>query len=195
MLDPSTLADIEGDADALRRVAGVDGDEVPHLGAMCAALTGSPPIIAEQRARSLIDERDRVVLRRGLPVAIARYLVGHELAELHYRRLRYEGEDIEARCDALGAALVAPWRVARAAIREHGHHVCAVASALRVPQALALLRIGEVTGRPVLLLRRPPIARGAAYVWPAPGQAPRGVAHPVRLADEGRWGLMTARDV
>lgn len=198
MLDDYALADIEGDACALRRHAGMDDGERPRIVDLCVAIQGHPPLITMQHERARLRRVDgimRVALRRGLPPPIARYLVGHELGHVHHDRIGYEGEDIEERCDAFAAALIAPWEFARAVIRARGHSVRQLADALRVPQALALLRLGEVTGRPVLLIRTPPIARGAPYVWPRPGEAPREVSHPVRLADEGRWGLMGSREL
>jgi hypothetical protein len=140
-----------------------------------------------------VYEQWRVVVRRSVPAPRARWLVCHELAEHHYLRLGYRGADVEARCDALGAALVLPRRLAQLAIREHAHRVSALARSLGVTQALALLRVGEVTRRPVLLERRPGVrlARGAPVEW----SIDKRVAHPVKLSDEGRWGWMRRRQV
>ena len=106
-------------------------------------------------------------------------------------------EDVEERANALGAALVVPAYVFRRAIRAKGHAVHALALEFGVPPSLVLLRLGEVVGRPVALLREPePIVRGTPFAWPrhlAPAvlMPPPGV-HPIRLVDEvgERWGLL-----
>jgi len=197
MLDEDAIADIEGDAALLLRLANVDDDQPPSVVTLCRRLTGHAPFLSRlgpeaQLAR--VGDDFRVCVRAGLLPTRSRWLVGHELAEFHYRRTGYRGEDIEARCDALGAALVAPRRLVRCAIREHAHRVHDLAEALEITQSCALLRVGEVDRRPVLLLRPPtPIARGAAFPWPAAGQRQeRRDFHPVRLVDELRWGLMAA---
>lgn len=196
-LDEDALADIEGDADLLLRLARVDDDEPPDVVALARSMTGRAPYLSRRGPEAhlaRIGDGHQVCLRAGLQAGRARWLVGHELAELHYRRTGYQGEDIEARCDALGAALVAPRRAVRAAIRAHAHRVHALARALAVTQSTALLRIGEVAGRPVVLVRAAGlVARGDAFPWPpSPMRAPPG-SHPLRITDEpARWGLMAA---
>lgn len=195
-LDESVIADVAGDADLLLRLAKCPDDEKVDVIKLCRSMTRFAPWMSRlgpEAHRSLENKKPRVILRAGLPPARARFLVCHELAEIHYYdHLKYVGEDIEARCDALGAALVAPRRLARAAIREHGHRVHRLAHSLGVPQALALLRVGELDRRPVLLLRpQGNIARGALFEWPQERVRDRSV-HPIKLSDEDRWGLMAA---
>lgn len=148
-----------------------------------------------------VDGSWRILIRRGLSPARARWVVGHEIAEWVHLRAGYRGADIEARCDALGAMLVAPRSPFRRAIRDIGRHaVHELAARFRTTQSVALLRIGEVTGRPVMLQRWPePIVRGSAFSWPSPSTLRRRLlelgrdapVHPVRIADEpGRIGLM-----
>jgi len=190
MLDADALADVEGDASLLLRIAQVDDDEPVDVVALCRALTGHAPWLSRlgpQAQLARVGDGYRVCVRRGLLPERARWLVGHELAEWHYLRTGYRGEDIEARCDALGAALVAPRRAFLSAVRERGHRVYALADDFGVTHALALLRIGEVTLRPVALPRRLGlVVRGEPYAW---DESP---SHPVRLRDEGRWGRMAA---
>ena len=109
-----------------------------------------------------------VRLRRGLSDARARHRIGHELGHLFYERVEYAGADLEERCDLFGAALCMPRRAARAALRSVGHRVHGLAAHFGVTQSVSLLRIGEVTGRPVCLLCfKGPIARGADFAWPS----------------------------
>lgn len=132
--------------------------------------------------------------------ARANFLIGHELAEWWYltRGRRFENlAHKEAACDALGARLACPQPAFARAVRTIGHRVHTLARCFIVPQGLALLRVGEVTGRPVAFVRSPPIVRGEDFAWPdGPGlrkavERPPASVHLVR-ADE-RWGLMARR--
>jgi hypothetical protein len=192
MLDADDIADLEGwagrllsDADSL--------DDVPRLAHVCHRLTGLAPRWAHIASEARLVG-DQVELRHGLDPARARWLLGHELAEWAHRRAGYVRHDLEARCDALGAMLVAPRDAFRRAMRHHGHRVHELARIFHTTQSLALLRVGEVSGRPVML-RRPTgaIARGEPYVWPS-GPELLALAHPLRITDEpDRVGFMVAR--
>lgn len=190
MIGPDELADIEGDAAAIYDLADEDTADPPAIGTLIRKLLGAPPKTASMRPESwlsMVNGEPRIFVRRGVAPARARWLAGHELAEWWYSRTGYQGADIEARCDTLGAALVAPRRAFIASVRDLGQRVHALADAFVTTQSLALLRIGEVTGRPVLLIRPTPIVRGDAFVWPK-GRSP--LVHPVRV--DGGWGLMAA---
>lgn len=205
MLDADAIADVEGDADLLLRLARIDDEDVVDVLALARhrTMTGRGIFRSRTGPESYLSgwgDDTQVCIRAGLLPERARWLVGHELAELHYRRIGYVGEDREARCDALGAALVAPRRAMRRAIREHAHRVHSLARELQVTQSLALLRLGEVDQRPVLLDRPGGvIVRGRDFVWPSgPGLA-RAIlrggdgCHPCPIRDEeGRRGLMAA---
>lgn len=196
------LEDLEGTAASQLAAADLD-DEPTRVVDLCLAMTDRPParsrdLPCEARLESQGDEH-QVVLRADVPTLRARWLVCHELAELVHLRAGYVGADIEERCNTLGAMLVAPARPFRRAMREHGHRVSMLASIFAIPQSLALLRVGEVSGRPVMLLRRGcSIARGGPFAWPASGELRdalsqgRDAVHPVRLGDVTgpRWGLM-----
>lgn len=137
------------------------------------------------------------VSRRASP-ARARWLVCHELAHWWFDRLGYRGEDLEARCDALGAALIAPrpaWRTARRLV---GDDVKRLAEMLATTQSLVLLRCGECDGTPAALVgQRRVIVRGIDFAWPDEDVIRRvarsgypGVRK-VRISDEyKRTGLM-----
>lgn len=170
MLDNDAIADIEGDADALLRSAGLETDEAPDLRRLCVALTGSAPEEARIRHESELAPVNgtwRVFVRRGLLRGRARWLVGHELAELWHRRAGYQGGDVEARCDAMGAALAVPRGAYLRALRVVGDDLRKLARALDTTESVVALRDGEARGRPVALLRPGgTIVRGVEYGWP-----------------------------
>lgn len=192
MLNADDLAELEGWADSLRARAH-HHDDVPRVAALCQALTGHPPRWTRLGTEAALV-RSTVFLRRGTPAARARWLVCHELAELAHLESGYSGSDIEARCDALGAMLVVPRSAFRHAVRSTGHRVHELARIFRTTQSLALLRVGEVTGRPVALVRpHGTIARGEPWVWPS--SLDRSIAHPLRITDEpNRVGMMVRRE-
>lgn len=205
MLSGDDLADIEGDVLCIYDRAAEDPEDPPAIGRLVEKLLGArpstAPLLVDQACLVMLQGEWRIFVRRGTPTIRARWLVGHELAEWWYRKVRgYTGEDVEERCDALGAALVAPRPAVRAELRRlGGHRVHLLAERFGTTQSVALLRIGEVTGRPVALVRKPaPIVRGEPFEWPsdlrelraAVERPPAGV-HPLRITDEAnRWGLM-----
>jgi hypothetical protein len=185
------LADVEGDAALLLREARIEDDEPVPVAKLCRSLIGEGPMLTRSGPEACcirVRERWRVCVRSFVAPARARWLVCHELAEYHYARTGYRGADVEARCDALGAALVVPRRLMLSAMGVHSHRVHSLARSLGVTQALALLRVGEVSGRPVMLERRPGVrlSRGEEFIWAESHPC----AHPVKLPDEGRWGWM-----
>lgn len=200
-LSSDALADVRGDVDAMLAGLGLDPDEPHPVARVCVAAIGTRP-----QARRLVGREGHYFTLRGVRSVVVhalvsperqRWLVGHELGHWWYETRNANPEDLEARCDAFGACLVAPAVAFRSAVRSHGHRVHALARAFATTQAIALLRLGEVTGRPVAYLRaKSAIARGEDYAWPpmpqladAVKRPPNGV-HPVRV--DGRWGLMAA---
>lgn len=201
-LDRDSLADVDGDAVCVFKMAGVDPSDPPSIYKLISILLGAPPTFARIRdagCLARVGDGWRVFIRAKTPAPRARHVAAHELAHFYYDRCGYFGDDIEARCDALGASLIAPRIPFQRAVAEYGCRVHALAEAFGVTQSVALLRVGEVASRPVVLLRSdaPPIVRGDEFSWPdAPRlrQAirlpPPGV-HPLRIVDESRrWGLM-----
>lgn len=194
MLTEDELQEIEGDVGACLRLAHVDDDEPPDLVAVAVAVTGSGPQLAPGRREGRWTGR-RIELRFDLAgTPRGRHVLGHEIAHAYAERF-LRREPTEAWCDAFGAALAAPRRAVRGAVTLVGHRVHALAELLEVEQAGALLRLGEVTGRPVALVRRPGlvVARGEPYPWPPLREVlrarPAGL-HPVRVGE--RWGMMRA---
>ena len=148
--------------------------------------------LRQEACLARVGDHWRVVIRRSVPAARKAWLVGHECAELHLRACGYEGEDIEDRADALGAALVLPRSVLRTLTRDHGHRVHTIARLVKLTQSLVLLRIGEVERRPVALLRRDIVTvRGEPFAWPRKLSVAVAGTHPLRITDEpSRFGLM-----
>lgn len=128
-----------------------------------------------------------------LTEAMEAWVIGHEIAHWYHRTHNLRPEREESRCDTIGACLVAPRPAFAEAAQIIGHRVHELADAFRTTQSLALLRIGEVTGRPVLLFRpMMNIVRGDMFEWGAdPRRLPRDVAHPVKV-DRG-LGMMVER--
>lgn len=107
MLDVDAIADINGDCAAVYRLADAEEDAPPSIGTIVARLLGERPRFASMRNEAtlaIVDGAPRIFIRRGTSAPRARWLTGHELAEWWYARIGYRGEDIEERCDALGAA-------------------------------------------------------------------------------------------
>jgi hypothetical protein len=205
MLDADTLADVQGEGDLILRVHRFPTDQRPNIRALLKVWVGVEPEWARIRtegARCVLNGQPRIFCRHGTPLARAIFIWLHEGAHIHFDAagLRCDPVELEERCNALAAALLAPREAFRAATRARGHRVYELAREFRTTQSLALLRLGEVTGRPVVLLRPPtPIVRGDEFAWPDEAglrravKAPPPNVHPLRIVDEPRrWGLMAA---
>ncbi len=193
-------ADVEGDADAIFQLAGLDPDTSPTPAELCEAITGRAPeaICMRFEARhAMVRGVHRIFVNRSASPTRAKWLVGHELGEWYLRKTRYAGSDVELRANAIGSALCCARRPFKRLCNQYGHRVHRLAKAFGVQQGVALLRIGEVTGRPVVYICRHPVARGASWEWPATAeelrqavQRPPSNVHPIRISDADRWGLM-----
>jgi hypothetical protein len=198
-------ADIEGDALAMYRLAKLEPDQPVALGRLVRALLGTEvqqaAFVRGKAHLSWFQDRWWIYVHRGIPLARLRFDVGHELGHWWYRRCGYSGEDIELRCDALGAALVAPMPLFRS-VRKRISTVVQVARAIGSTQSLALLRDGEVLGTPVALVQdRRVLVRGHEWGWPtepelrrlASSRSPGPGLRKVTIRDEpNRVGVMVA---
>jgi hypothetical protein len=207
MLNEDQLADIETRALAFLAQYGIRDDRPIDVELLALRATGCRVReVSQQEEAKLRHVNGLPVLqaRPGLKATRARWLAGHELGELYLLRTGLVVEDKEEWCDAFGASVVAPRRLVLALIEEHGHSVYTISHEAGVTQSVALLRIGELTGRPVALLRggfSPTLIRGDFYAWPdAAGMlalargADRSIAHPVKIVDEpAKVGLMVPR--
>lgn len=203
MLGPEQLADVEGDALAIFRMAKVDPDQPRSMSDLCKGLTGRRPeymrLLTHRGLCRKVNGVRRIFICKGLPPAVEKETLGHECAEWFYGETGYEEPDREEKCDALGAALCAPRPAFSSAMRVVGHRPSVLAEAFGVRPALTLLRIGEVSQRPVALLRPTdgPLVRGAPLNWPSGRELTKAIRnppswiHPVRLGKQ--WGLMARR--
>ncbi len=196
MLGPRVLRLVD---DAVGEIM-VDLDKAPSIRTLVKRMTGAPPRVADiasEGALARVRGEWRVFVRRGMSPERQRWVAAHELGHWWWEHeMGYSGSDLEARCDALGAALVAPAAIVRASTAKHSGDVVAIARDLKTTQSVALLRLGEVLGEPVALLRRrrSTIIRGRFVSWPVPlSWQPAKAANDlvrVHITDEpGRFGV------
>lgn len=199
MLSLDGVADVEGDAEAFR--ARLDLAVNATMIEYCVAATGHEPLYVDDGPEGRY-RNGRVELRHGISLRRLRQRIGHELGHKFYEEIGYAEPDLEARCDLFGAAMCMPRDEVRRATRRVGHRVHFIADHFGVTQSVALLRLGEADGRPVMLLcDRGPIVRGAEFSWPSLStlrralERGRSVVHPVPISDEpNRIGLMASRE-
>lgn len=195
MLGPETLKKVESAASQLLNGA----TERVSVRSLSERLLGTRPCFApmsEAGTLARVNGQWRIYVRKGTLPARARWIVAHEIGHWFWEtKANYRGYDIEARCDALGAALVAPAAAVTRSVA-NGQSVHALASSLGTTQSIALLRLGEVCGQAVALIRkdRSTIIRGPFVPWPVPlSWQPVKRAHglqKVRIADEpGKVGV------
>lgn len=181
---------LEFEAIAMYEAARLDPSDPPGVDLLCRRLIGSAPCRAAMRGLAdLTPFAGGHVLRvnRMARPDLVAFLVGHELAEWWFDRHGAAFASLaerEAACDALGARLACPGPAFALAVAVLGHRVAELAERFHVPRALSLLRIGEVTRRPVRLLDERARTRGEPFDWH------RGRTHPVRV--DQRWGLMAS---
>jgi hypothetical protein len=207
-LGADSLHDVLGDAEWFLGHYGFEIEQPPSATQLALKATGRAPeridMVAIEAYTLPLGGLDRIFVLRRLPPVRERWLVLHELAEIHHARIRYVGADVEARCNAMASAMAAPRLAMRRAMKRYGHSVYDLALAMRSPQAATVLRIAEVCGRPCALLREAgPVVRGEPFVWPANendwkallrARGRRPDVHPLKIADErrARWAFMAA---
>jgi hypothetical protein len=198
IVGPLEVEECEAVATYTYERVGLDPSKPAAPGLLCEMLYGTRPVRASGLPRpglmGRVDGKVRIFVDTSVSPAKARHVSAHELAHALLGRYHDEQDRIlESHCDALGACLLVPSAAFRA-LAERYTSLYDLAHALGVTQSLALLRLGEVTGRPVKLLGRNERVRGEPFDWPDTGEALRGLhrcrVHPVRLADEEKWGLM-----
>lgn len=142
------------------------------------------PGLKAEACFATIHGRPTICLRGKLPAVALRWALLHELAEWHLARLEYRGEDVETVAEAITAALVAPRDVYQRAHAEHGTDFQALGEAFAATQTAMALRLGEVTGRPVLVVTPAAVrVRGEPWGWPSVDECRR-------LAKNDRPGLV-----
>lgn len=97
------VAEVEGDARALTRMARLDPDDAHSIRALCLGLTGYPPIVAPIFNATgqvlMVNGAKRIAVSSRLSPERQRWVAGHELAHLYYGRIGHEDDELEARCD------------------------------------------------------------------------------------------------
>lgn len=199
MLGREAIEECEGLAEGAYARAKLDQERPAAVGVLCERLFGSRPrreaTLPREGLMGIVNGEVRIYVRASNNRARERLVGAHEMAHGLFGRFHSDTDWLlERRCDLLGACLLAPRPAFRLAVQRFGHSVYDLAHALSITQAAAMLRLGEVTGRPVKLLGPRERVRGEPFDWPdvracLRGQH-RGRVHPVRLADEGKWGLM-----
>lgn len=160
-------------------------------------------MIGAPAALIVVDGARRIAIKKSVPLRYARFFVGHELGHLLLEEEGYVGEDIEACCDYLGAALMAPRPAVRALQGAFGFDLPGIAEAVGSTQTWAALRIGEVLRVPLAVVAPTIRVRGPdEWVWPDEQtlrqwarvrRLPRGLAR-TRLTDDERRVVIVAED-
>lgn len=199
MFGPDDLQEAEADAVEIMQRAGTFPEEPIHVRSLCERVgveveRSFGARLAHRREASIIRLGPRWVVHLLMRMTAEReaWVLGHELGHWLHRSTG-RADRSEAYYDAVGACLVAPRPAFVEAARVLGHRVHELAAAFGTLQGLALLRLGEVVGRPVCLRRRGLlVARGEPFEWGSnPSLLPRDVAHPVRI--DGSIGYMVDR--
>ncbi|MFA4900946.1 MAG: ImmA/IrrE family metallo-endopeptidase [Brevundimonas sp.] len=170
-------------SDDIYRSAHLDPSEPAPPNALCRHLFGRVPEFARincDASVALVRGQWRLFVRRGLPVSRLRFAVLHEVAHIIYWGCGMVHDDLEARCNRLGAALAVP-RLAFLRAAHRSHDVAHLAEAFGATQSLVLLRWGECEGKPIALIEPSAVhTRGRKYPWPD--------EHGLRLlAHDCRW--------
>ena len=163
------------------------------------------PLVATPAALQRFAGKTTIVVRPTVAPEYLNFFVGHELGHVLLERAGYVGEDLEACCDYLGAALMLPRAAVRAAYQAEGLRAPRVlADSLMCTQTAAALRLGEVVGVPLAAVSPALVrVRGPdAFVWPdeATIRSWAARARPgltkVKLTDQrGRVALVADEDV
>lgn len=165
MLDPETEAAwLLRDADS-RCPPGAQALVRHHLGR--DAIIRLRGLVGADAAFTLVNGSPKIAIRRGLSPERERWALLHELAEWHLAKLGYEEEDVEDAAEAIAAALVAPREAYRDALAVHGRRFRHLAREFLTTQTAVALRLGEVTGTPVVVIAPARVrVRGDEWAWP-----------------------------
>lgn len=150
------MIDAEAEADLL---LGDHRDDVPGARMVVARHLGSEAVVVLRHMRGRDAElvklhgRHVICVRPKLPPAQLRWALLHELAEWHLARMSYEEPDVERQAERLTAALVAPRRPFRAALREEGERAYGeLARGFLTTETSVARRFGEVEHRPIAVV-------------------------------------------
>ncbi len=202
------VATLEGIAIATYEKFDLDPSEPASTFLLAKKLLGPTCIVRPDRMASPAalfwqhGER-RIALRRTVPLEYAQFYVGHELGHLLLESEKYFEDDLEAACDYLAGALMAPRPSMRLLRRTFGFDYEEIADAVGATQSWAALRMGEVTGQPMALVAPQRVRiRGDEWAWPASDQQVRRLAQMptspglqrARLTDDSRRIVVTVEE-
>lgn len=168
-------ADIEGEADALYKAAGIDpGTAAPPVW-LANELLGEGCVVGMHSlgvpgggCLVRVNGQHRIYFRNRLPPERRDFVIAHELAHWALGCRAGCGAEEEASCDALAAALIAPRCAFLKVFRRHGARFGRLAKAFATTESLVALRLGEATLAPVVLVAPNSVrVRGAAWSWPS----------------------------
>lgn len=142
----------------------------------------------------------RIGLRRTVPPEEAQHYIGHELSHLLLGRPHTGDAALEAACDYLGAALMAPRPAVLALYRAFGWSIREIADEVVATQTWAALRLGEALRVPLAAVSPATVrVRGPeGFVWPAEGEIrklakrPGPGLHKVRVTDRPARAVLVA---
>lgn len=168
-------ADIEGEAEALYRAAGLDSGTAAPVLWLATELLGAGAVCGVHTLRApgggcltRVNGQVRIYFRNRLPPERRDFVVGHELAHWALGEACGDERELEAACDALSAALIAPRRAFLKLAQRHGPRFGRLARAFATTESLVALRLGETTLEPVALVTPATVrVRGAVYSWPS----------------------------
>lgn len=181
---------IERECAEIFRMAGILTGSLPAIGDLIEAIMGLPPKFSIVRTLATTARTSagwQVYIKHGLPSEVARWLAARELARWWLARCS-RCKNTEENARRLGSALLAPRELFIDTINSCGIYLPLVASMFGVQQALVLLRIGETTGLPVVLLddqHHLATVRGDPARW----NRRHGITK-VQLTDDARVGLI-----
>lgn len=174
MVHPMSPEEIEGNAECLLKLAGVDLDGPSRPVALAKSLLG-PGSVRAVYARALpgdgsfavVNGHPRIYVRQGLSKARRRWAICHELAEWWMWREDIRDEWVEGYADAIAAGLLVPRAAFQCALREVGDEYHRLAEWFGTTESCTALRLGEVTGEPLALIApRVVRVRGEEFGWP-----------------------------
>lgn len=186
------MLDIEAEATVLRERAGYGDDDVPGA----VALAGRLHVRVRRVDATLLRGADaclfflagqaEIAIRRGLTPERMHWSVAHELAEMRLVEIDYREADVERQANALGAALLMPRAAFRAALRDHGGSLDALATGgldalsadFLCDQTATALRLAEVHALELAVVTTPARVYARApeeWVLPSEREIRRGV--------------------
>ncbi len=155
-------------------------------------------------ALAVIDGQDRIFVREDCPPADFGFLVFHELGHHEFTRqgvLFATPDEEERACDAFAGAMAAPKPAFEAALTWLDRDLRQISVKFGITESHALLRLGEVTGRPVGLVRPGLTRTRGTGVVPLPetfeawsrSRTPKGWKRSPRVdGDRARIGFVSA---